>query len=345
MESQGYRRIPRDAAAALAGRILAGAGFSAAHVAVMAANMLDAQAQECHSHGLYRLIGCARAARVGAVDPRAEPVISDAAPALVRADAGGGCSLLAFSRSLDLLAAKAGQGGMAALAITRCFHYSALWWEVEQLATRGLVALAMTPTHAYVAPFGGRRPLLGTNPLAFAWPRPDGAPPYCFDFATSAAARGEVELKARAGAALPEGWAIDAAGQPTTDAAAALDGALLSFGGHKGSAIATMIELLAGPLIGELAGYRTAPPGSGGAGSGEAGRGAVHGELVLAFSPEVFGSDAAGAEALFAGILDTGARLPSQRRQAAGRAASAGLLVEADLLAELERLAAAEGQG
>lgn len=334
MRENHFREIPQSDARALAVQILTAAGFSAPHVSVMTRNMLDAQTQECHSHGLYRLISCDRAARLGSVDPIAVPEIVDTSPGIVRADAKGGCSLLSFVTAADLLAEKADNAGLAALAISRCYHYSALWWEVEQLAARGLVAIAMTPTHPYVAPFGGIAPLLGTNPIAFSWPRPDGQPPYSFDFATSVSARGEVELKARAGEALPEGWAIDEAGQPTTDAAAALDGALLTFGGHKGSAISTMVELLAGPLIGEVAGHATAPAGQGST------KGAVHGEVVLAFSPKVFGTDFAGAEDLFAKILGTGARLPSQRRQAAGRRAEDGnLRIEAGLLAELERLA------
>lgn len=333
MKNSEYREISWNDAENLAQTVLASAGFTAPHIEVMARNMLDAQAQECHSHGLYRLISCYKAARAGGVDPAALPEITDVAPAIVRADAKGGCSLLAFSRAADLLVSKADTAGIAALAISRCYHYSALWWEVEHLARRGVVAMAMTPTHPYVAPFGGLSPLLGTNPLAFSWPR-QGDEPYTFDFATSAAARGEVELRARAGESLPPNWAIDAAGEQTTDADAALGGALLTFGGHKGSAISTMIELLAGPLIGDLTSHRTAPAGSGST------LGAVHGELVLAFSPTLFGADHAGAEALFDKILGTGARLPSQRRRAAGgRSAGGTLRVEAGLLKELEQMA------
>lgn len=332
--SDNFCDISWQAARDLAQTILGTAGFTPPHAEVMSRNMLDAQAQECHSHGLYRLISCHHAARAGAVDPAATPEIDDTASAIVRADAKGGCSLLAFTRSIDLLADKTGKNGLAALAISNCYHYSALWWEVEQLASKGLVAIAMTPTHPYVAPHGGLSPLFGTNPLAFSWPRPD-APPYTFDFATSASARGEVELKARAGEALPAGWAIDKSGKPTTDAEAALGGALLTFGGHKGSAISTMIELLAGPLIGEVASYRTAPAGSG------SDLGATHGELIIAFSPMAFGADFSGAEMLFEQILGSGARLPSDRRRsAAARARNGSLKIKSDLLTELRRLAA-----
>ncbi len=142
----------------------------------------------------------------------------------------------------------------------------------------GLAALALCPSYSTVAPAGGSRPLLGTNPFAFAWPRPGGVP-YVFDFATSVAARGEIELHRRAGKPLPEGWALDADGAPTTDPAAALAGAMLPFGAHKGSAISTMVELLAGTMIGDLTsaaaldalGTTTLAP--------------RHGELILAFRP------------------------------------------------------------
>ena len=119
------------------------------------------------------------------------------------------------------------------------------------LTDQGLAAMALCPSYAAVAPVGGTQALLGTNPFAFGWPRANGTP-YVFDFATSVAARGEIELHRKAGKPLPEGWAIDAQGAPTTDPTAALDGALLPFGGHKGSAISTMIELLAGAMIGDV---------------------------------------------------------------------------------------------
>ncbi|MGP9687344.1 MULTISPECIES: Ldh family oxidoreductase [Halomonas] len=118
---------------------------------------------------------------------------------------------------------------MAALAINNSFHFSALWSEVEALSAEGLVALAMTPSHPFVSPAGGTLPLLGTNPIAFSWPRPGGMP-YTFDFATSVVARSEIELHRRAGKSIPHGWAIYDEGNSTTDPVAALAGAMLPFG-------------------------------------------------------------------------------------------------------------------
>ena len=280
-------------------------------------------------HGLYRLIACSTVAEAGLVNLPATPEVTDRAPSVVAVDAKGGNSLLAFQSGAERLVEKARAGGIAALAINDCFHYSALWWEVEQLSAQGLVALAMTPTHPYVAPFGGTQPLFGTNPIAFSWLRPEGEP-YTFDFATSSVARGEVEIRSRRGETLPEGWAIDDAGQPTADSTKALAGALLPFGRHKGSAISTMVELLAGPLIGDLLSSQTAEPGS------SAEKGIQHGELVIAIDPSRFGVSFATAERLFEEIAGQGARLPSQRRRAAKREAEKeGLLISSELLEDL----------
>src|SRR5690606_11610928 len=150
----------------------------------------------------------------------AEPVVEDVSPALVRADARHAYSLLAFERAAPLLAEKAKTVGVAALVINNCFHFSALWPEIEQLTERGVAALAMTPSHSWVAPAGGNKGLLGTNPIAFGWPR-SGRHPYVFDFATSAVARGDVALHDIAGKPIPEGWGVDVEGRSTTSARAA----------------------------------------------------------------------------------------------------------------------------
>ena len=176
-------------------------------------------------------------------------------------------------------------------------------------------------------PAGGSRPVFGTNPMAFGWPRPDGHP-YVFDFATSAVARGEIELYRRSGRAIPPGWGIDAAGATTTDPATVLQhGAMLTFGGHKGSALSTMIELLAGPLIGDLTSMESKTL------DGDAGGTPCHGELILAFNPAFFSqgdarADQARAEQLFQAITDQGARLPSQRRfEARARSLAQGVRI------------------
>ena len=208
---------------ALALAVLSKAGLSPEQAAPVAQIITDAQRDECHSHGVYRLPGCVQTIHSPHFVRDAVPVLRDTTPAVTHVDARFGYSLLAFETALPMLVAKTKALGIGIMAINNCFHFSALWPEIEKITAQGLAAIAMTPSHSWVAPAGGTKPLLGTNPIAFGWPR--GAEhPYVFDFATSAIARGDIALHQRAGEPLPEGWALDRDGQPTTDAAAALAG-------------------------------------------------------------------------------------------------------------------------
>ncbi|KAF1029749.1 MAG: Delta(1)-pyrroline-2-carboxylate reductase 2 [Burkholderia plantarii] len=305
-----------DEVDALAQRVLIHHGMSEENARVIADVIVQGQRDECHSHGVYRLLGCVRSLRTGRVAPRAQPSLRRVAGSVLEVDAHGGFSSPAFALGLPALVAAAREQGLAALTIRHCHHFSALWPEVEAIAAHGLVGMAMCPSHAWVAPAGGSQPVFGTNPLAFAWPRPAGQPPYVFDFATSAIARGDIELHARQDKPIPEDWAIDEHGRPTTDPHAALRGAMRTFGGHKGSALSTMVELMAGALIADLTSLESLEH------DGGAGAAPYHGELLLAFDPAVFAGDAreagqASAERLLDAIAAQGARLPSQRRFAA----------------------------
>ena len=304
-----------DEVFSLSFEVLTRAGLSRPHAQAVARTIMLSERDACHSHGLHRLPGCVMTIESGKLSLDAEPAVDDVTPSLVRVDAAYGYSLLAFERGNPLLEDKARRCGIAAMAINNCFHFSALWPEVEALTERGLAALVMTPSHAWVAPAGGTRGLLGTNPIAFGWPRP-GDHPYVFDFATSAMARSEIASHKLQGKAIPEGVGLDPAGAPTTDPAAALAGAMLTFGGHKGSALATMIELMAGPLIGDRTSLASREF------DGNLKLAPCHGELVMAFDPAVMGAGGADqgqiwAERLFAGFGEQDARLPSERRYAA----------------------------
>ncbi|UOM35355.1 Ldh family oxidoreductase [Acuticoccus sp. I52.16.1] len=313
------------------------AGFTPAQAGPITRVIAAGERDNCKSHGVYRIAGCLSTVKAGKVDPAAVPQVVDTEGAVVRVTAAGGFANAAFELGAPVLAERARALGFAALAINDCVHFSALWPEVEALTGEGLAAIAMCPSYATVAPAGGRTPLFGTNPFAFGWPRPGGIP-YVFDFATSVAARGEVELHARAGTPLPEGWAIDVAGNPTTSPSEALAGALLPFGGHKGSAISTMIELLAGAMIGDM----MSPEAM--AALGGRALAPRHGELILAFDPARFaagrGRDPlADAETMLEAIAGQGARLPSQRRYAArAQALAEGITLTEAELTELQRL-------
>ncbi|WP_263147964.1 Ldh family oxidoreductase [Pseudomonas sp. RIT-PI-AD] len=330
-------RLSLDEVRELAEAILRRHGFSEPHVAAVAQAVFAGERDECASHGLWRLLGCIETLRAGKVSPDAEPEVIDQAPSIVRVDARGGFAQVAFQRGAPVLVEKARSTGIAALAINRCVHFSALWTELEVLTDAGLVALACTPSHAWVAPAGGRKPLFGTNPIAFGWPRA-GQHPFIFDFATSAIARGEIQLHERAGKPIPLGWGIDAEGLPSTDANAVLNGAMLTFGGHKGSALSAMVELIAGPLIGDLTSVESQAWDAGTQSS------PYHGELLIALDPKRFLGEAveqhlARAEALFEGIQSQGARLPSQRRyEARARSLKDGVSIPEKLYEDLQGL-------
>jgi delta1-piperideine-2-carboxylate reductase len=323
-------RMTLDELRALARAKLLGAGLAPAHAEAVGETMVAGERDGCTSHGIYRLLVAVSSIEKGVVVPDAEPVLSHPARALVRVDGGGGFAQLAFQTGKPALIKKAKANGIAALALNNVVHFASLWPEVEELAEAGLVALAFTPSHAWVAPSGGAEPVFGTNPIAFGWPRPDG-PPFVFDFATSMVARGEIELHRRAGKSVPDDWGVDADGRPTTDPAAILSGAMRTFGGHKGSALAAMVELLAGPLIGDMT-SRESIGWDGGRGGSPLG-----GELIIAIDPKGFLGDLLPqnqdrAEAMFAAITGQGARLPSARRYAARQVSLVeGVEISADL--------------
>jgi LDH2 family malate/lactate/ureidoglycolate dehydrogenase len=318
--------------------ILINAGLSQLQAKVVAGVVVSGEADGCKSHGIYRLDGLLRTIKAGKVNPGAEAhVESSENSAIVRVNAGGGFANTAFELGLPVIIERARKFGIASLVINDCTHFSALWHEVEAVANEGLACLAMCPSYATVAPTGGNKPLLGTNPFAFGWPR-NQTSPYVFDFATSVAARGEIELYRRAGKQLPAGWAIDARGNPTLEPEEALLGAMLPFGGHKGSSIGTMIELLAGIMIGDLTSSEALDY------LGTTALAPAHGELIVAMSPQAFAAGRTGdpfarAEALFDAIVGSGARLPSQRRFIARRKSEAeGILLTKEEINHLDYL-------
>ena len=263
------------------------------------------------SHGLFRIPGYVAALRSGKVNGGAVPRVESVTPALMRVDGDGGFAPTALQHGIPALAEAATQCGVAVLAVVRVHHFAALWHETEALAERGLAALACTAYMPMVAPAGAATALFGTNPISFAWPRP-GDTPVVYDMATASMAMGEIQIAARDGHDVPPGTGLAADGTPTTDPAKIADGGvLLPFGGHKGSAISLMIELLAAGLLGERFSYeaREADNRDGGPPRG--------GEFLLALSPQrIAGSGWEQHAAEFFARLDAldGARLPGQRR-------------------------------
>lgn len=321
---------------ALAKRLLLAQGFNERHATAIANTVTAAERDECRHHGLFRIPFYVNAFRAGQASGDAEPTVSRLAPAVIKVDAHYGFSPLALEVADAPLAKLAKETGIAAVAINNALSVSALWPEVERLADKGLVGFAFVAASPYVAPAGGTKPLYGTNPMAFSWPRANH-PPVVFDQASSASARGEIQVRLRDGRQLEEGWAVGPDGQPTTDPATALAGAQLPFGGVKGAAIAMMVELLAGPLVGDLLSFEAGEKDVANTGA------PCGGELIIAIDPVRClqngdrAAQLAHSERLFTKILEQkGTRLPSDRRyEARKRTAVEGVTVPTALYEQL----------
>ena len=301
----------------LASEALLACGLSVDQARAIADNIQRAERDGAKSHGLFRIPFYVRTIETGRVKVDAVPVVRDLAPAVVQVDSCEGFAPLALEVGAGPLTDKAKAHGIAALATLNTFHIGALWPEVERIADRGVVAFAFTSSICFMAPAGGIKPVYGTNPMAFAWPR-EGHPPLVFDQSSSMSARGEIMIHKRDGRPLQEGWAIDSQGLPTTDPDAALAGAQLPFGGYKGAAIAMMVELLAGALIGDVFGFEEYARNPDDSVGGLGGHFMIAIDPVRCVSHDDRGAQLAHAERLFTRILqEEGTRLPSQRRYTA----------------------------
>ncbi len=273
-----------------------------------------AEGDMCQTHGLFRIPWYVGGLRSGRANGRARPWIEHLAPAVLRVDGDNGYAPLGLLAGQKPLADCARKNGVAALAFVKMFHVGALWPEVEALAAQGLCVFAFTPSYPFVAPAGGSKGLYGTNPMGFGWPRKDG-PPLVFDQASSAMARGEIQIAARDGHPVPETAGIGPNGETTTDPNVVLAGAQLGYGGHKGASMAMMVELLAGAMIGEFLSIEAAEDDGGEGGPPKGG------ELILAMDPVRFGDPDGfldhGEKLLSAILAQEGTRLPGARRMAA----------------------------
>src|SRR5262245_52244616 len=164
----------------LAFRALRHNGCDGENAGAVADNMMEAERDMCAAHGLFRLPWHVHTLRCGKANGQAKPRLEQLAPGVLRLHGDRGFAPLGHRIGLSMLAERARQHGVAALAYIDMYHVGALWPEVERLALDGMVALAFTPSFPYVAPAGGTKPLYGTNPMAFGWPRLD-QPPLLFD--------------------------------------------------------------------------------------------------------------------------------------------------------------------
>lgn len=215
--------------------------------------LLMAELDGMPSHGFSRIPFYTDQARSGKVDARVSPEIIYPAPALTVVDARNGYAFPAIEAGLRLTVPLARQYGIALLAVRRSHHCGVLGHYVESIARENLIGIAFSNTPSAMAPWGGNKPSFGTNPLAFACPCADfqDGNPIVVDMSLSKVARGKIMNAVQRGdTSIPEGWALDADGIPTTDPAQALKGTMVPMGDAKGAALALMVEILSATLTG-----------------------------------------------------------------------------------------------
>ncbi len=312
-------------------RVLVSCDTHADNAQAVASALVGAELIGQAGHGLRRLPTYAAQAASGKVDGRARPRLEQTHSAVVQIDAADGFAYPALDVAVDVLPAHARKVGLAGACIRRSHHAGALGLVVERLAETGCGSLAFANTPAAIAPWGDSEPAFGTNPIAFAMPV-EGQPPIVVDLSLSKGARGKVMVARQQGKPIPEGWALDRSGQPTTDPARALEGSMLPIGDAKGAALALVVEMLAAGLAGARFGWEAGsffksegdPPGTG--------------QLVLAFDPAAFGGQALARAAELANRIEASgsARLPGRRRQETReRVAAEGIRVDASFDREM----------
>lgn len=327
--------LSMEEARALAMAAMRGRGFAEPEAAATVEALLGAERDGLPSHGLSRLPFYLDQAATGKVVASAVPTL-ETDGAVVRVDAHQGLAFRAVAMGVDTGIECAARLGMAAVSIARSHHFGVAGAPVEEAARRGYVALAFSNAPSAMAPWGGHRPLFGTNPIAFACPRQD-AEPLLLDLSLSRVARGKVMLAKKRGESIPEGWALDVEGRPTTDADAALAGSMIPAGDAKGAALALMVELLTAGLSGSHYGFQASsffeadgsPPSVG--------------HLILIFDPARFSSGfLEHVEVLFSAMQEQpGVRLPGERRYRLRRERQGRVTLPSVLVAALETYAEA----
>jgi (2R)-3-sulfolactate dehydrogenase (NADP+) len=261
--------------------------------------------------GLYYLESDCKQLVSGRVLGRVEPVVARRKAAAVEADARFGFAQPAFERGLPLALEAARDSGSTIFAVRHAHTCTSLGYFTEQIAEAGLIGIGFTNASAVVAPPGGKKAVLGTNPIAMAVPKQGGGIAFQFDQSTSAVALGKITMAAAAGEKIPKGWAVDAEGKPTTDAHAALKGSLQSTGGYKGWGFGLMTEVLAACVTGTVNSLDVKAL--------KAPEGKPHdlGQFYILIDPEVFSGPAFWdrlARVADAVAEQEGARLPGSRR-------------------------------
>lgn len=320
----------------LARQVLVAAGTRPDNAAPLAHAIMEAERDGIASHGLLYLPVYVEHVRCGKVDGQARPGVDLARPGLIAVDAATGFAHPAIAAGLPNLFHAARDNGIAAMAVHNSYNCGVLGHHAERIAVQGLVALCFTNAPASIAPVGGRRPVIGTNPFALAAPDGQGAAALVIDQSASVVAKSEVMKRIRAGEPIPQGWVLDADGNPTTDADAALQGSMAPSGGYKGVGTGLMVELFAAAMTGANLGIDAAPF------SGTSGGPPRTGQFFIAVDPAPgSGGDFAARLSRLVDAIDDQppARVPGSRRFAArSRSQREGVEVDEGLLARIAAL-------
>ena len=295
----------------LAFSVLKKHGCDELNAEAVAATVMNAERDGSVSHGLFRIPGYIASLRSKKVKGNSRPSNKFLTQNAIRVEGDFGFAPMAIKVGVPKLIETVNKHGVGVLTITNTHHFAALWHETETLAENNLIGIACTAYKPSVAPAGAKKPLFGTNPISFAWPRKNNTP-VVYDMATSTMAMGEVQVAARDGHKVPYGTGLNKEGEKTDDPSQiANGGVLLTFGDYKGSAIAMMIELLAAGLVGDLFSFEAKEEDNNDGGP------ARGGEFIMALSPELIAGKNWNehAEKFFEQMksLD-GVRLPGERR-------------------------------
>jgi len=297
---------------ALASRALMRAGASATAAASLARAIAAAEREGLASHGLGYLATYCEHLGCGKVIGGAVPEVTRPAPGVIVVDAGSGFAHPAIDAGFAELVPLARSQGIAQLAIRNSYNCGVLGYHTERLAAAGLVGLGFTNAPASIAPSGGTKPVLGTNPWALAVPDGKGGASISIDQSASVVAKSEVIKRSRKGEPIPLGWALGPDGAPTTDPAIGLKGTMVPAGGYKGVGSALLVEVMAACLSGATLGIHASPF------SGPVGGPPRTGQGFIAIDPAAssggaFAERVAALSAAFA--AEPGARVPGAGRR------------------------------
>jgi (2R)-3-sulfolactate dehydrogenase (NADP+) len=329
-------KLSLDAAQSLVVGALLRSGVDADNAASVARALVSAEAAGQGGHGLRRVPAYSAQAKAGKVDGRAQPRAVRPRPSVLAIDAMNGFAYPALDLAVAELPAIAKAQGIAIASIYRSHHAGVMGLTVERFAEQGLAAMMFANAPASIAPWGGRKALYGTNPIAFSVPIA-GGDPITVDLAISKVARGKIMAARQKGEAIPDDWAFDLDGKPTTDAELAMSGLMAPLGGAKGAALAMMVEILSAGITGANYAFEASSLFD------DKGPPVALGQTIIAIDATATGgSDVFERLALLADEIDAqeGVRIPGRRGQGLTRTAEAeGIEIEDDVIAAIDAIA------